>query len=180
MPPATVASVVINDGNAQRSRVRQITVGFDRDVVLDAGAISLARTAGGPALSIPLVVTPVNGGGAGGVAATYTVAFASPYDASLPDGIYTLAIAGGKVHAGSATGPAMAADHTSKFHRLFADADGDGDVDNADRFELRSTTNKREGNPAFKWYFDYDADGDVDNADLFEVRGRARIAYRGY
>ena len=50
---------------------------------------------------------------------------------SLADGVYDLTVSGAKVHAGSATGPAMAADFAAEFHRLYSDADGDGDGDNA-------------------------------------------------
>ena len=73
----------------------------------------------------------------------------------------------------------MAADATLAFHRLYSDADGDGDSDNADLFQVRSTYNKPITDPAFKWYFDYEQDGDVDNADLFQVRGRRATAFKG-
>ena len=64
------------------------------------------------------------------------------------------------------------------FHRLFSDADGDGDSDNLDLFQLRTTYLKPSTDPAYKWYFDYDADGVVDNLDVFQVRSRRTIVFQ--
>ena len=99
---------------------------------------------------------------------------------SLPDGVYDLTVVAAKVYAGSAGGPAMAADARLAFHRLYSDADGDGDSDNADLFQMRSTYGKTAADPAFKPFFDYDADGDVDNADVFQVRSRRTKEFKGY
>src|SRR5262249_14481819 len=44
--PLKVASVVVNDGSAQRSMVNRITVAFGGAVVLDPGAIELRRQDG--------------------------------------------------------------------------------------------------------------------------------------
>ena len=41
--PATIESVVVNDGSAQRSMVNSLTVTFDREVTFDPGAFELAR-----------------------------------------------------------------------------------------------------------------------------------------
>ncbi len=86
-----------------------------------------------------------------------------------------------KVH-GVAPGPAdpMPANLTAKFHRLFSDIDGDGDSDNADLFQFRSTYNKFSPDPAYNANCDYDADGDVDNADIFQIRSRRGITLMGY
>ena len=40
--PTRVASVVVNDGSAQRSMVNSLTVTFDRAVTLDPGAFELS------------------------------------------------------------------------------------------------------------------------------------------
>src|SRR5262249_17593027 len=45
-PPVTVASVVINDGHPQRSRVTSITVTFSDRVTPDEGAFELRNRAG--------------------------------------------------------------------------------------------------------------------------------------
>ena len=74
----------------------------------------------------------------------------------------------------------MAADAMLAFHRLYSDADDDGDSDNADLFQVRSTYNKPAADPLFKSYFDYEQDGDVDNADLFQVRARRAKEFKGY
>ena len=164
--------VKINDGGPQRSRITSVTVTFDRPVALDAGAITLTRRGGAA------VTTTANASSGTQIVLTFTGSGTT--SGSLNDGIYDLRVLASKTHTGDLAGTTMAADFARAFHRLFADGDGDGDVDNADRFDLRSTTNNRLGHAAFKWYFDYDADGDVDNADLFEVRGRARITYKSY
>ena len=44
--PPKVQSVVVNDGSAQRSEVRSITVTFDTLVTLDAGAFRVTRSDG--------------------------------------------------------------------------------------------------------------------------------------
>ena len=81
------------------------------------------------------------------------------------------------VHANAQT---MAANATLAFHRLYSDADGDGDSDNADLFQVRSTYLKPATDPGYKPYFDDEGDGDVDNADLFQVRGRRATEFKGY
>ena len=45
-PPVTVASVRVNDGSAQRSSVRSLTVGFSGVVTLEPGAFEVARADG--------------------------------------------------------------------------------------------------------------------------------------
>ena len=173
IPAPAVQSVTVGDAGPQLSMVRSVAVTFNRPVTIAPGAATLVRRGGGGTFGLTLKQSD-------GITFTYDVAGTTMVGGSLPDGVYDLTIAASAVRAGSATGPAMAADYRFAFHRLFADADGDGDVDNADRFDLRSTTNKRVTSPAYKWYFDHDADGDVDNADLFEVRGRARVTFKGY
>ena len=91
---------------------------------------------------------------------------------SLPDGNYNLAVVASSVHAGTATGPAMAADSHFAFHRRYGDSDGDGDTDALDLFRFRSTLNKRGTDPGYLWYLDYDGNGIVDAVDLFQVRAR--------
>ena len=175
-PPVAAAPTVVNDGAAQRSKVDRATIAFDRAVTLDDGAISLARRDG---VDVGVTTAVANPSGDG---RTFVLTFAGPGagGGSLPDGVYDLRVAAAKVRDRAVPVITLAADAAFAFHRLFGDADGDGDVDNADRFDLRSTTNKRVGHAAFKPYFDYDADDDVDNADLFQVRSRRRIAFTGY
>ena len=97
---------------------------------------------------------------------------------SLPDGNYELTIDGDLIT--NAQGNAFDADEDGTpggqlvigdqeedgLYRLFADADGDRDVDNADLGQLIGTFFAVDGSPNFNDIFDFDGDGDVDNADL--------------
>ena len=56
--------------------------------------------------------------------------------------------------------------------RLFGDADGDGDVDNADLFQIFRSFGKMTGDALYNAALDFDGDGDVDNFDLFRFKQR--------
>jgi hypothetical protein len=173
---ATVQAVQVNDGNAQRSMVNSITVSFDRPVVPDTGAFTVV---GRNAAGAGTVVTAANPSG-DGQAWVLTFSGSPIVGGSLADGIYDLTVVASKVHAGTAAGPAMAADYAFKFHRLYSDVNGDGVSDNADLFQMRSTYLKPSTDPAYKWYFDYNQDNVVDNADVFQVRSRRSLVFQGY
>jgi hypothetical protein len=163
-------------------------VGFSQPVTADPGAFVLAGR-NGVASGVTVTATPSADG------RSFALSFSGPglVGGSLPDGVYDLTVVAGKIHSSASTtaaaaggfraaaaGPAMTTDATLTFHRLFSDADGDGDSDNADLFQVRSTYNKPNTDPAFKPQFDYDGDGDVDNADLFQVRSRRGVTFKGY
>jgi hypothetical protein len=61
---------------------------------------------------------------------------------------------------------------TIAFHRLFADADGDRDVDGLDSRGFRGALGSEVGLPAYNPVFDFDADGDVDGLDSRHFRQR--------
>jgi hypothetical protein len=170
-----VQSVAINDGAAQRSKVNGITVTFDHAVSLGAGAFSLVGRNGAGA------GTTVSWANPSGDGMTWVLSFGgSPVvGGSLADGIYDLTVVASRVQ--GAAGPFMAADyHAAAFHRLFSDADGDGDSDNLDLLQLRPTYLKPSTDPAYKWYFDYDNSGVVDNLDVFQIRSRRSVVFQGY
>jgi hypothetical protein len=163
--PAQVASVVVNDGSAQRSMVNSLTVTFDGPVTISSGAFELSRH-GGALVDLNVGISIVSG---------QTVAlltFSGPViiGGSLADGSYTLTIRSDLVHDqwgreldGDGNGSAGGDDATHNFHRLFGDADGDGDVDGQDRELFRSAFEP--GGGGYLWYFDFDGDGDVDGLD---------------
>jgi len=180
----TVVSAVVNDGNAQRSSVRTITVTFSTAVTFPSGvaaAFQLARTGptgttGNVALT-PTVSTDGQGRTvvtlkfSGAFAETGTAAGVNP---SLVDGTYALTIfgnnvtgAGGVALDGDANGTA-GGNFALATHRLFGDGDGDGDVDLADLSAFGTTLFSVPGQPgpAYTPAFDFDGDGDVDLADL--------------
>lgn len=179
IPLPAVQSVTVNDGSdPQRSKVNSLTVTFNQPVTLDAGAFALAGRDGAGAGTV-LTVLP-----ASGASQTFNLTFGgtSIVGGSLSDGVYDLTVAASKVHAAAVPAAAMAADYAFAFHRLFSDADGDGDSDNADLFAMRATygRNSTDDPSLYKPYFDYEADGDVDNADVFQVRARREVEFKNY
>jgi hypothetical protein len=171
--PLTVEGVVVNDGSAQRSMVRSLSVNFSGAAVLDPGAIELRRRDG----------TPVDFQVATSTAGVKTVAvltFAGPgfVGGSLPDGSYTLTVRADRVHDrwgraldGDGDGTA-GGDFAGQFSRLFGDSDGDGDLDPVDRGAFRSAFGTTDARAEYRWYFDLDGDGDVDGRDNGEFYRR--------
>jgi len=171
-----VQLVQVNDGSLQRSMVDSLTVKFNEPVALDSGAFAVVGRDGAGAGTVVSWSNPEGDG------QTWVLTFAGAtvVAGSLGDGIYDLTIVASKVHSGSATGPTMAADYMSAFHRLYNDVDGDGDSDNADLFAMKSAYGTTTPDPMYKWYFDYNGDGNIDNADVFQVRSRRSITFVGY
>lgn len=173
--PATVESVVVNDGTAQRSRVTSLTVTFSGLVTLPADALTA------------LVLTRQDGTALSGVSAdlslstpTQTVVrltFAgTDFDSgSLRDGRYTLRVRGDLITDAAgffadADGDGLSGgDRASALHRLFGDSDGDADTDTSDLGRFRQALSGAVPNPAA---FDSDGDGDVDSIDLARFRQR--------
>jgi glucose/arabinose dehydrogenase len=171
-----VQAVAVNDSHAQRSKVTGLTVVFNKAVVLDPGAFVLnARNDAGAGTNVA-TSNPSSDG------ITWLLSFTGSLvvGGSLADGIYDLTVVASKVHAVDAQGMAMTADHTFEFHRLFSDANGDGDSDNGDLVAMRHTYGKAAEDPGYLWYWDYTADGDVDNGDLIQVRSRRGIFFTNY
>lgn len=169
----TVERITINDGSAQRSKVRSLTLTFSTSVTIDPGAFEVIRRGIGP---VGLNVTTSLVGGK-------TVAVLNFTAGTLADGNYTLTTRGDRIRdsagrnidgdGNSRTG----GDRTDLFFTFFGDSDGDRDVDNLDFFRFQGTYNKRSGDPGFLWYFDWDGDGDVDAVDLssFTFRRGSRL-----
>ena len=171
--PPKVESVVVNDGSAQRSMVKSLTITFDRVVTLDPGAFWLENT-GGSVVGVGVATSVVNGR----TVATLTFTGPGVVGGSLADGSYTLTIRGGHVRDeegreldGDGDGNG-GGDRVDGFHRLFGDADGDGDVDGQDRAAFRAAFGKTVADPDYLWYFDFHGDGTVDGRDsgLFHRR----------
>jgi arylsulfate sulfotransferase len=165
-PPATVESVVVNDGSAQRSMVNSVTVTFNGAVVLDPGAIELRRQDGS------LVDAQVRIALVGGKTVAVLIFSGSEFvGGSLTDGSYTLTVLADRVHDrwgraldGDGDG-AAGGDRADGFARLFGDADGDGDVDQRDREAFRAALGTTAADAGYLWYFDFDGDGDVGGLD---------------
>ena len=166
----------ISQGEAQRSMLREMEVTLPGDVQIDANAFSIVnRDDNSISPDVSFTTELVNG------STVATLTFSGDdinNSGSLPDGNYELTIDGDLIT--NAQGNALDADEDGTpggqlvigdqeedgLYRLFADADGDRDVDNADLGQLIGTFFAVDGSPNFNDIFDFDGDGDVDNADL--------------
>lgn len=169
-----VESVAVNDGHAQRSMVRSLTVTFTSAVSLGAGAFTLTGRNGAGDGTLLSWSNPSGDG------RRWVMSFSGTpvLGGSLADGVYDLTAFASQIS--FVNGSAMSGDLTFSFHRLFSDHDGDGDSDNADLFQLRSAYGKFEDEEGYRWWWDYTSDGDVDNADVFQVRSRRTVQFKGY
>jgi len=177
--PARVASVLVNGGAAQRSRVTEVQVRFDRVVITPANpaqAFKLVRTGPGAPAGEPdgLVALTADLSGSTASQTVVRLTFSGPLTeggGSLVDGTYQFVVLGSKVAEngvsldGDGNGSA-GGDFVFAVHRLFGDADGDRDVDAADFGPFRQVF----GTATFT--FDFDGDGDVDAADFGQFRLR--------
>jgi len=171
IPPTAV--VKVNDGSAQRSMVRSLTVTFSQAVVLPcnpATAFKLERTGpGGPIGGVSLNVF-VNVVGESVILTFHDPIFGQ---GSLIDGRYTLTALGAQVEGGGGlldgNGDGTAGDDlVFSTHRLFGDGDGDGDVDAIDFGAFRAAF----GVVGSLSAFDADGDQDVDAVDFGQFRQR--------
>jgi hypothetical protein len=197
---ARVADVRVNDGAAQRSQVRSLTVVFSEPVALAGNPFTLTRVGGG---AVGLIVGGPTLDPRGRTAVTLTFAAGAETDPvsddngglpSLRDGRYRLGVADGAVTGasglaldGDANGAAggaflspqdTAGSGAGRFfglYRLFGDATGNGVVDLTDLGQFRSTFNQTGPNPpnaAFLSFFDADNNNTIDLSDLGQFRSR--------
>jgi VCBS repeat-containing protein len=160
-----VKSVVINDGSAQRSMVRSVTVTFDSLVTLDAGAFTLVRTGGGR----PTLTTRVSQAN-GQTSVVLTFSGTRTAYGSLGDGSWTLTVVAAKVHSAADPTLVMAANRVTQFHRLYGDSDGDRDVDATDKAAFSAALGKTDA--ASLATFDYNTDGLINGTDQSQFNKR--------
>ncbi|WP_413431272.1 Calx-beta domain-containing protein [Crateriforma spongiae] len=169
-----VEAFVINDGTAQRSVIRELTVTFSEQVSVDENAFVVLNTTTNTTY-VPSVDVQAVGG-----KSVAKLTFPMLAGGSLPDGNYTLTIHPSQVadaaanlldgdQDGSAGDPAR-----FEFFRLLGDADGDRDVDARDFLQFRSTYRRDSDSGLFKDEFDFDGDGDVDARDFLQFRRNYR------
>jgi subtilase family serine protease len=165
----TVSEFILNDGNAQRSRITRFVISFDQSVELMPGAFELTRR--GTALTgVNLEITDAAGDGR-----TFIVTFTGQgvSAGSLPEGIFDLRIVKEKVKGGF--GQAMAEDRIYTFHRLIGDSDGDRDVDTRDFTRFQRAFGSRLGQTNYVPWLDIDGDGDIDATDGLAIRSNIGV-----
>jgi hypothetical protein len=163
---ASVTSLVVGDGSAQRSSIKQIKVSFDRIISyvgLPSDAYSLQVVNGG---FVGLSIATVTVGDHSEVTLTFTsdVSFGS-----LNDGRYIFTVHGAQI---VSDGVPMTSDVVNNFFRMYGDANGDGIVNGADLSLFASTFGKKAGDAGYLSYFDYNGDGVVNGLDLGQFRVR--------
>jgi hypothetical protein len=200
--PPTVFSVQVNDGSAERSEVRSITVTFSGPVTFGVGgataAFQMLHIQTGNQVLLNASVFPDALGRTVGVltfsAGTETDAVSGENgfgaNPSLNDGRYQLTILGAKVF--GANGLALDGAGTStpgsnyvtptdtlgggagqlRLYRLFGDVNGDGVVDQLDLGQFRQTFNTDNTNPLYIAFLDADNSGSIDQQDLGQFRTR--------
>jgi hypothetical protein len=196
--PPKVASIQVNDGTAQRSEVRSISVTFDGAVAFAGGnanaaaAFSLQHVQTGNNVALSAAVS-LNGAGQTIVTLTFSGSETDPVSAlnggapSLADGRYTLTIFGSSVT--GSNGVALAGNGTTAgsnyvsptdtylgsglhLYRLFGDVNGDGVDDVTDVGQLKSTFNRNNTDPLYLWYLDADNSGVIDAQDIGQFKTR--------
>jgi Dockerin type I domain len=172
--PPSVASVVINDGSAQRSRVTSVTVNFDQPVTLPANpadAFTLKRQSDNMLVTLSAAVT--------GNAVTLTFTGGPVQFGSLADGRYTLTALAARINGGYFDGngdsvvgddyvlaSAATGNPPTNIFRFYGDIDGNGSVDASDFVFFRQSFNGVNG------IFDFDGDGFVSTSDFIQFRNR--------
>jgi parallel beta-helix repeat protein len=168
--PVAVQSVVIDNGTAQRSLVRSITVTFSGLVTFTGpitNAFQLKRTGPGTTGVVTLAVD-VSGSTATQTDARLTFSGSLTEGAnSLVDGNYTLTVFSAQVQGGLQGG-----DNTTNLFRLYGDVNGDKAVDGFDLTAFRSAFGSVQGNASYVPFLDFNGDGAIDGADLTAFRNR--------
>jgi hypothetical protein len=170
--PPTVAGVQVDNGTAQRSMVRSLTVTFSTLVTLPANpadAFRLTRTGPLDPFGDVSLTVDLSGSTATQTIARLTFSGAFTQSNSLIDGTYTLTVFGSQVIGNGQSldgdGDGVAGgDFGMNLYRLFGDADGNRIVDAADLALFRAAFGS--GDPTF----DVDGDGTVNQTDLAAFR----------
>ena len=174
----TVTGVVVGDGSAQRSIIRQVEVNFDQDVAVDADAFEVVRKSDGNRIPVDVTAT-VNGS-----AVTLTFAGGSTTSGRLIDGEYELRVRSTAVRS-AASGLAMDGDDDGSaggdhvfgaqaaddFFALAGDVTGNGSVQFNDALAIINAYNSVAGDANYNAAMDFDGDGDIQFNDFLVFSG---------
>ena len=168
-----VESIEINNGTAQRSMVREISVSFDEVVIVDPDSFMVENLDLG-VFFVPDVETEEVDGR---TIATLTFSGPDIVGGSLADGNYQLTIldsitdlAGNQL---DGNGDGTSGDNaTDELFRLYGDATGDGTVNVFDLLQFRIAYLSLEGDANYNADLDFSDDGRIDIFDLLQFRIR--------
>jgi hypothetical protein len=181
-----VSQTVIQDGNDQRSIIAQLTISFNAEVAIAAGAFQLVNRNTQEVVTTSITTSLTDG------KTKVTLTFLNglsvhkrKYDYGLVDGNYRLNIDAAKVTYlglqldGDRDGTAgdnyeFGATAADRFFRFFGNTDADRDVDGSDYYRLGLTFRKVQGQAGFNPCLDYDGDGDVDGQEYYQFSLRFR------
>ncbi len=165
--PPNVASLVVDNGDVQRSMVRSLTVAFNQVVTVGANAFEV-RLVGGAAVPFTPSVSVVNG--------QTVVLLTVTGGSSLADGRYTLTVRANQVTDGLGNQLDGGTDYLANFHRLYGDVNGDATVNAFDYGQFRPAFGSSTGDPTFVEWLDFDGDGTINAFDLGQFRDRFGIS----
>ena len=159
-----VESIVVDDGSAQRSTVRSLTVSFNTIVELDADAFSLEQI-GGAVVDVGFTTETISG------KSVSTIVFSddSTENGSLKDGNYRLTVHQDRVRVGST---AMSADAVESLFRFFGDVNGDRIVGLPDFNQFNQIFGLSDDDMNFDAAFDFNGDGVIGLPDFNELNQR--------
>jgi VCBS repeat-containing protein len=163
--PPKVRSVVINDGSAQRSEVRKITLTFDTLVTIDSGAFAIKRSNG----TIPgrtYTASTVNGV----TQVVFTFSGTGTNSGSLADGNWTLTVMANRIHRADAHSAVMTANSVTSFFRLYGDSNGDRKVDATDQAAFNAAYGMTDITSLAT--FDFNKDGKINATDQTQFNKR--------
>ncbi|XZE54543.1 LamG-like jellyroll fold domain-containing protein [Planctomycetaceae bacterium SH139] len=182
---ATINSVTINGGEAQRSQVRSMDILFAGPVDVDTDAFTIERTVNGEQFTVENTFVLIDDGSGNTIARLTFSGTSTRNGGSLLDGDYRLVVDADKVRRagsdvlldgdgdGQAGGDFVFGESaTDNFFAFYGDSDGDRAVDLSDFIDFRSTFGKTEADEGFDEIFDYQDDGAVDLLDFIQFRAR--------
>jgi hypothetical protein len=167
----TVQSVGVDNGMAQRSMVRSLTVTFSGLVSFvgqQSAAFQLRQNGQTTNIAVNVDLT--------GSTATQTIAkltFSGAFtegsatNPTLVDGNYTLTVLSSQI-----TGGLNGGDNVTSFFRLYGDINGDRTVNGLDLALFRSAFGTSLGNANYVDYLDFNGDGAINGLDLAAFRTR--------
>lgn len=178
---AEVEQIVVGDGTDQRSRVDSVTVEFDTEVTINAGAFEVTqRGSGGGPVDVAVASSVVNGK----TVATLTFSGTFTEFGSLKDGNYDLRIVGANItdasgaafdgdEDGFAGGDRLfGTDEADDFYRLFGETNNDRTVGFADFVQFRNAFGSSSGDTNYSDALNFDDDTTIGFVDFVQFRNR--------